>query len=353
MEDLIYIDANMYLRFFDSHSPEFKKLLKSVLEVKDKIFITSQIEDEVLRNKVEVFLRPFNEYAKQIKNVNIRLPEHLQDGEEKGLAEWNKKRKEANNSIDALRDELEEITSDLIEAISKNEDNVSAVLAEIFMNAIQETEDQMIRAKKRKEVGNPPGKKEDPLGDQLSWEQLLETIDSLDNLWIVTNDRDYFVEYEKKCYLNPLLSRDLKSKNENLNIYCFNTLAEALKSYNKTTSEKILTLPEEESLDTIIEEEQRSNEMQEFLSHQISGSSIGGSGSLISPNVKGFPDLSYWESGQYFSLPHHYPQRLNPPWGEVPSQKHCPKCGSFKVTSPKNINVNPIYKCRSCGNSFR
>ena len=34
MSKIIFIDANIYLRFFDSNSSEYKKLLKSLEEVK-------------------------------------------------------------------------------------------------------------------------------------------------------------------------------------------------------------------------------------------------------------------------------------------------------------------------------
>lgn len=161
MENLIFIDANMYLRFFDTNSSEYKKLLKSILEVKDNIFITDQIENEVLRNKMIVFLGTFNQYIKQIESLKVSLPEHL-DEKEKKLNEWNQKKDGINTSINELKGELEDIVSNLVQRIIENKDEVSVVLSQLFDNAQKETQDQLDRARKRKEIGNPPGKKKRP-----------------------------------------------------------------------------------------------------------------------------------------------------------------------------------------------
>jgi len=81
-------------------------------------------------------------------------------------------------------------------------------------NAKKLTDLHIEKAKKRKVVGNPPGKKNDPLGDEINWEILLESIDkSTSELIIISNDSDYLTEYEKRCYLNPLLYREVKEKN--------------------------------------------------------------------------------------------------------------------------------------------
>jgi predicted nucleic acid-binding protein len=62
----IFIDANIYLNFFDSNKPELKKLLGSLLQIKDSLFIGSQIVNEVNRNKLDVAQRSlrnhFNNY---------------------------------------------------------------------------------------------------------------------------------------------------------------------------------------------------------------------------------------------------------------------------------------------------
>ncbi|MBN8677863.1 MAG: DUF4935 domain-containing protein [Chitinophagales bacterium] len=347
MENLIFIDANMYLRFFDTNSSEYKKLLKSILEVKDNIFITDQIENEVLRNKMIVFLGTFNQYIKQIEGLKVNLPEHL-DEKEKKLNEWNQKKEVINTSINELKGELEDIVTNLVQMIIENKDEVSIVLSQLFANAQKETQDQLDRARKRKEIGNPPGKKNDPLGDQLSWEQLLDNIDSVNNLWIITNDRDFASEFKKTHYLNALLLKDLKAKNSNLNVHCFNTLGEGLRSYNSIISKKIHNLPTEESLETIIEEEKHSLHLENLIN--FPSQSIGfpqptfPSGFDIWGRKDQFA-ITDWGQKNSFQILQNYP--------DIQNTTNCPKCGSTKLIKPKNIKVNPIYKCTNCGNNYK
>ena len=344
----------MYLRFFDSNAKEYKKLLRSILEVQDKIFITKQIENEILRNKVAVFLQSFSGYEKQINTVNITLPEHLQSGEDKDLNALNKEINEINDSIQNLKKKFEGLTADLIQVINRDEDDVSIVQTKIFQKAIQESEDQLNRARKRKEIGSPPGKKGDPLGDQISWEQLLDNIGSVTNLWIVTNDRDYFVEYKNTCYLNSLLYRDLIKINENINIYCFNKLSDALISYNKASSHKIETLPSPELLETIIKEEQRSNEIQEIRATQLSSSNP------ILPNFINhlgvLDDTHYFDNFKFAVSPNYglqFPLHSFLTDTESTSKIACTKCGSHNTSPPKNKKINPLYRCLNCGKSFQ
>ncbi len=44
---IIFIDANIYLRFYDTSSSKLKLMLKSIVDLRDKIFVTEQIRNEV------------------------------------------------------------------------------------------------------------------------------------------------------------------------------------------------------------------------------------------------------------------------------------------------------------------
>jgi hypothetical protein len=58
----------------------------------------------------------------------------------------------------------------IMEKISQSNDEVSTVLTPLF---VPHREEELQRAKQRKECGQPPGKKAGPIGDQLTWEQIL------------------------------------------------------------------------------------------------------------------------------------------------------------------------------------
>lgn len=295
MKRTLFIDANIYLRFYDSNSKEFKKLLKSLEEVKKNIFMTSQFQDEIERNKLGVFLRSFVSYEKQLVLNKVSLPEHLEASSDKELKNWNTTTDKIKKKVGEQKNKLRKITEDLIESIADNKDKVSQTLNKIFSSSLVPNEELTESARKRREIGNPPGKNNDPLGDQISWEQLLDKVDKIDELWIVTNDNDYFIEFGRKCYLNPFLTHELKNKNELVKIYCFNTLSESFTSFNE--SKKISSLPTEKELGEITIEEKKSNQIQNYFL-RTSGS-IGVTGAT---GVSGYSGYTGYQLSDVSSL---------------------------------------------------
>ena len=104
----IFIDANIYLNFFDSNKPELKKLLASLLEIKKSLFIGSQIVNEVNRNKLEVAHRSLRNHFNNLSKITpINLPEHL-ERESKSLQNWNSQSKKIHEKNKKLQKELED-----------------------------------------------------------------------------------------------------------------------------------------------------------------------------------------------------------------------------------------------------
>jgi len=95
-----------------------------------------------------------------------------------------------------------------LEAIVVGIDDVSKSLKPIFDLSITETAEQLERARRRKEIGQPPGKSKDSLGDEISWEQLLDGSTDKGEIWIVTGDSDYYIEIGDKSMLAPPLSQE-------------------------------------------------------------------------------------------------------------------------------------------------
>lgn len=252
--NILYIDANIYLGFYNSNRPDFKKLLGSVIELTDKIFFTEQLGYEIDRNKLNVFRLSIDNYVKQTSLSKTILPEHLDEDSSPKLADWNKERKAIEESITASNKSLKEILNKVLYDISISRDKVSKTLSPIYAKAVAPIGDDINRARLRKEIGNPPGKRADPLGDQLSWEQLLNIVPKIKRLWIVSTDKDYFTEQGKVLYLNPILYNDLLKLNANLEVKTFNILSEALRDFDK--QEKIKTIPSNEELDLISKTEE-------------------------------------------------------------------------------------------------
>lgn len=247
--NIIYIDANIYLGFYNSNRPEFKKLLGSIIELKDKIFFTEQLAYEIDRNKLNVFRLSIDNYVKQTSLYKTILPEHLDEESSPKLSEWNKERKTIEEAITTSNKILTEILNEVLFDISISQDKVSKTLLPIYAKAVTPSSESINKARLRKEIGNPPGKRADPVGDQLSWEQLLSIVHKIKRLWIVSTDKDYFTEHNKVLYLNPILHNDLKKLNTNLEVKTFNILSEALRDFDK--QEKIITIPSDDELDLI------------------------------------------------------------------------------------------------------
>ena len=73
-----------------------------------------------------------------------------------------------------------------------------------------------------------------------------------------------FLNLVKNAILILFLIDELKQKNNNIKIYCFNTLSEGFTSFNK--SKKISTLPTEKELTEITTEEKKSNQVRNIIS---------------------------------------------------------------------------------------
>lgn len=247
--NILYIDTNIFLGFYNSNKPEFKKLLDSIIEVKDKIFFTEQIRDEIDRNKLNVFKISLDNYVKQVSITETILPEHLNKVNSSKLMHWNASRKKLETQIKDSNNELFQILNDTLLNVSSSKDDVSKAFSLLYNNAVKPTDEDLKKARFRKEIGNPPGKNNDPLGDQLSWEMLLNISQKIQTLWIVTKDLDYYTENDKFLYLNPILKNDLTLLNPNISIKVFNKLSEALRDFNK--QELITTIPTKEDLDLI------------------------------------------------------------------------------------------------------
>ncbi|ESA38342.1 hypothetical protein N836_33475 [Leptolyngbya sp. Heron Island J] len=253
-DSLVFIDTNKYLDLYRINRD--KKLLELLLEQVDHIFVTQQIFDEFKRNKLSVAAESFKEKSKALRLTNFNLPDHLssqsidQDHTLQQLQSLGQDRKKLLNQFDSL-------LLKIIEQISRSEDDISKALSHIFANAVAPSSEELQRARNRRELGNPPGKKTDPLGDQLTWEEILTHFKGKKRLWIISRDSDYDAAYGNQSFLNCFLYDELCRVTPEHEVYIFEDLSKGLQHFVKTTgvrAEKQLT-PEETQE---IEKEERS-----------------------------------------------------------------------------------------------
>jgi PIN domain len=252
MGPLLFIDANQYLDLYQMVAG--RKLLDAIDEQKSHVFITTQLVNEVLRRKLRIARDFFSNKLKEFADVEAPVPDHLGigDSELRGLRDAFKTAKEA-------RQELSRMAVDILAKVARSEDHVSMRLTSVFEQAREPTAVALKLARTRREFGNPPGKRSDPLGDQITWEQLLahSKENNTSRFWLITRDEDFCTAFQKKVFLNPLLLRDLQqTSGKGLEVYCFDNMAEGLAHFGRNAGVPAEKLPLDEELKTI-EAEQR------------------------------------------------------------------------------------------------
>lgn len=166
MSAVLFIDANRYLDLYGL--VDGKKLLDLLEQQKTYIFVSAQIVDEVLRNKLQCAHKFFSDTFKELNEIKASVPDHLLGISAEEIKKFRKILEEAKD----VRKKLTDHAAETLRKISRSEDDVSKRLDALLDNSLKPTDDEMLRARKRKETGNPPGKPSDPLGDQITWEQL-------------------------------------------------------------------------------------------------------------------------------------------------------------------------------------
>ena len=249
---LLFIDANKYLDLY--RTDHGKEQLAPLSEQAQHIFITQQVVNEVLRNKIKA-VADYLKGKSIASNVTFSVPnlsgpesdKHI--GLQESFGEISDRLKAAAKTADLL-------FSSILDDVSKSKDNITLGLAPIFERAIRPTEDEVSRARLRKEFGNPPGKTADCLGDQISWEQILSHFKSRRKLWIVSRDGDYGTKFNKNVYANQLLRAELLAINPDSEIYLFENIPDALRHFVANTGVEAKAQLSPETAEAVIEEEE-------------------------------------------------------------------------------------------------
>jgi hypothetical protein len=165
--------------------------------------------------------------------------------------------KTIGSQFERIKDQLRSLASELLDQISRSEDEVSKTLAGIFARAVPHNDAELQRARVRREVGNPPGKKADPLGDQLTWEQILTRFKETKRIWIITRDPDYAVKYEGKVFLNAALYEELAQLAGPMpNVFCFDNVPKGIRHFAEVAKVKAEALPTAEETEQIKKEQE-------------------------------------------------------------------------------------------------
>lgn len=208
----LFIDTNIYLKFYHFTSDELEELNKLIVLIDENeidLLLPEQVVNEFRRNrevKIADALQKLN-----AEKLNKTFPVFCKEYEEfksmkKAISEYDKNKK-------ALIDKLKV-------AIETYKLKADEVIEELFKKAIyiEITDELKQRAKSRYDLGNPPGK-DKSYGDAVNWESLLLEVNYKEDLFFLSDDKDFFSKINNENF-NKFLDREWgEIKNSNLFFY--------------------------------------------------------------------------------------------------------------------------------------
>jgi hypothetical protein len=203
----LFIDTTIFLNFY-SFSDEDLKTLSGLHRLinkteKIKLYIPSQLVDEFNRNRE----KKIYETMKQFKELNIKtqIPK---------ICSGYKETKIINSISQDLYREKNELIKIIDTAIGDKSLKADLIIKDLFLLSTQVSEEIIDKARKRFDLGNPPGKNHS-YGDAINWEFLLSNIPSGEDLYFVGTDKDYVSplnENNFSLFLKEEWERDKLSK---------------------------------------------------------------------------------------------------------------------------------------------
>src|SRR6056297_2305697 len=201
----LFIDTNIFLSFYHLTTDDLEELRKlSVLldQGKIELYLPEQVVREFNRNREAKLSDALNKF--QQDNLNRQFPQICKE-----YSEYSKMRKAIKDYAQAKSKLLEELSED----IQNGNLRADEVIEDLFSKAehIETTIKLFTKAKRRYQLGDPPGKK-GSYGDALNWVALLKSVSKNSDLFFISNDGDYVSSLKKECF-SDFLAEEWKNKN--------------------------------------------------------------------------------------------------------------------------------------------
>jgi len=208
----LYIDTNVYLTFYHFTNEDLKELKKLIALINTKnikLYLPEQTNNEFIRNR-EVKISDSIDKIRTSK-LNNQFPQICQSYDEFNLMRKAIKQFETNKSklLQKLQHDAE--TETLI---------ADDVLNQLLSKAIYiETTDKILNsAVVRFEIGNPPGK-DKSYGDAVNWESLLVEFPDKQDMYFISDDKDYYSKLNDDSFNSYLMKEWGKIKNSEIHHY--------------------------------------------------------------------------------------------------------------------------------------
>lgn len=218
----IFIDTNIFLSFYHFSNDDLEELNKLSLllqQGKTKLYLPEQVVQEFRRNRDNKIADALKQLREQ--KLDLRFPQFCKEYDEY------ENLRQLQRSYSKLHAEL---IKKAIEDIQCENLKADKVIHDLFDNGIAIPENKAINelARNRIAIGNPPGKN-GSLGDALNWEALLENIPNGENLYFLTDDKDYASPIDTNVF-NTYLSQEWRTQKKS-EIVFYRSLSEFFKEH--------------------------------------------------------------------------------------------------------------------------
>ena len=200
----LFIDTNILLSFYHFSSEDLEELNKlNVLLQRNRVvlFTTEQVKMEFERNRAAKIADGLKRFREQ--KLALQFPQFCKDYDEYSRLQGLQKDFEAAHAALLAR---------VSEDVARSQLKADRVINNLFaLGTILGTTPVILeRARNREAIGNPPGKA-DSLGDAINWESLLEATPHGEDLYLVTDDRDFSSPLDEDSF-NPFLAQEWSAK---------------------------------------------------------------------------------------------------------------------------------------------
>lgn len=211
MKQNLYIDTNIYLTFFHFTNEDLNELKKLIALIKTeniKLFLPEQTQNEFDRNR-EVKISDSLDKLRASKLAN-QFPMICQSYDEYEEMKKAKRIFETNKSK-----LLEKLQHDAETGTLLADEVLNQLLSEATF--IKTTSEILNSAITRFDIGNPPGK-DKSYGDAINWESLLDAVPENEDLYFISEDKDYYSKLNESKF-NDFLIKEWKEKKTSELIY--------------------------------------------------------------------------------------------------------------------------------------
>lgn len=207
----LFVDANIYLDFYhfsNDDLEELKKLVDLVNDGKITLILTTQVIDEVRRNRDNKVADAYGKFKNS--KITLNLPQIC-----KGYAEFPK----ILQALGILQNLQAKLDSKLIGDINKRTLKADKIINQLFDAAnVIDSSKHLDKARIRFDLGNPPGKQRS-YGDAVTWTALISELEDKNDIFFISDDIDYKSPLNELKF-NPFLMDEWKtSKKSELFFY--------------------------------------------------------------------------------------------------------------------------------------